>query len=204
MTTRPYVVRRGDHLARLAHARGFDEHAAWERGENEELRARRSGGHLLAPGDVLALPEAEPALAAVRPHATNRYRARVPTVRVTARLEGLDGAALPAGEPYTLEGLGRPREGAVGADGRVALELPIHVREVTLVFERLGVVIPVQVGGLDPHDAGSGVRQRLDHLGFEEPDLERALSAFQEREGLPSTGLPDEATLAALRRAHGG
>lgn len=201
---RPYLVRQGDYLARLAHQRGFDAEEVWGHPSNRALRARRPSPEILAPGDILHLPEGPPPEGqTVQLHAENRYRARVPRVTLDIRLRGPNGENPFAGERYLVEGLGAPHEGSADGEGRVTLEIPVHVHEVHLIWERLGISMPVQVGHLDPLDEASGVRQRLDHLGHEELALEPALRAFQRARGLPETGEIDEATRDALREAHG-
>jgi N-acetylmuramoyl-L-alanine amidase len=66
-------------------------------------------------------------------------------------------------------------------------------------------------GGLDPITELSGIRARLQHLGYlrgpvdgaSDAGTERALRAFQEAQGLEVTGVVDDATRDRLREAHG-
>ena len=53
MGTRPYIVRQGDFLSKIAAQLGMDPSRIWELSENDELRARRPNPEMLAPGDVL-------------------------------------------------------------------------------------------------------------------------------------------------------
>jgi hypothetical protein len=209
MGTRPYVIRQGDYLTALAFRFGFDAQEVWGSADNEGLRARRPNPELLAPGDVLRIPDAPREGARVRIGTTNRYRARVPGVPIVLRLE--DRGQPLADEPYRVEGLGAPREGRSGADGVVRFEVPATVREVRVVLPRRQAVVPVRVGHLDPIEERSGVRQRLEHLGYYfdmagEPTRETdavALRRFQRDRGLAATGELDDETRRALAEAHG-
>ena len=39
---RPYVIRQGDYITKLAHQRGFDADAIWNDPKNQSLRERRT------------------------------------------------------------------------------------------------------------------------------------------------------------------
>jgi hypothetical protein len=215
VSTRPYVVQQGDYLTQLAHRMGFDADAVWALEENRELRERRPNREVLHPRDVLRVPNTPPPPGrSLRPHATNKYRARVPTVEV--RLALRDAVAGPlASKAYRVFGLGpHPREGTTNAEGIATLAVPIHVRDVRLVLVETGRTYEVLVGDMDPHDEPSGVRKRLANLGYlsrsetvlegdEEGPLHGALRAFQAAQGIPVTGEPDQLTRNALKNAHG-
>lgn len=216
---RPYIVQHGDYLTELAFRLGFDGAEVWNAEENAGLRALRDNPNQLHPGDVLYIP-AESTRSAVRAyaHVTNRYAATVPRVRVKVVLRTPE--ALLADEAYEVEGLPEKVTGTTGADGSVALELPLSVRVVSLYLPRVNAVFPVQVGELDPVTEPSGVRQRLEHLGYygwavgpgamlpratRDYDAldELAIAAFQRASRLAVTGLVDDPTRDALRAAHG-
>lgn len=216
---RPYIVRHGDYLTELAFRLGFDGAQVWEAEENAGLRALRDNPNQLNPGDVLYIP-AERAQSTPRAyaHVTNRYAATLPRVRVTVVLRTPE--ALLADEDYEVEGLPEKITGTTGADGSVTLELPLSVRLVSLYLPRVNAVFPVELGELDPVTEPSGVRQRLEHLGYygwaigpgatlprATPDYDAidalAISAFQRAHRLVVSGLVDDQTRDALRAAHG-
>ncbi len=209
---RPYVVRQGDYLTRLAHTMGFDADAAWGDARNEALRRRRTNMDVLAPGDVIYLPEPRRAGRSIAPHATNSYRARVATVTVRLTMRGDDGAPL-ANERYAVEGLGpRLTEGTTDGHGNLTFEAPVSAREVRLRFAEGRAVIPLQIGHMDPISERSGAPARLLNLGYlsalggeGEGDgaLFDALQRFQREHHLAPTGALDDATRDALQRAHG-
>jgi putative peptidoglycan binding protein len=209
---RPYVVRQGDYLVKLAFVHGFDAEEVWNDPRNDELKKLRGGNHdILAPGDVIYLPVKEKEGLPITMGATNRYVARVPRVEVNLVFKNTDGTPL-ADEPYEIRGLGaQAGEPKTGGDGGIALKVHVTVREVTVVFPRMHVAHRIHVGHLDPHMEVSGIKHRLLNLGYwndlldleEEEQLALALTAFQASRGLAATGLLDDDTRDALRHAHG-
>jgi hypothetical protein len=220
MPLRPYVVRQGDYFTKLAHLMGFDADTVWNDPKNEELRRRRPHRDMLAPGDLLFVPDAPAAGPEIESGGTKRYKAAVPTVHLEVLLH--DGQTPIADEPYVIEGLGPEQEGQTGGDGKIAFDAPVTTREVKVLLPRRRVVYPVHIGDLDPVEERSGVRQRLQHLGFYGYGLARAMAqmdapseeaqahwdraaiaAFQHAKNLEPTGEIDDATRLALSDTHG-
>ena len=56
---KPYVVKQGDYLLKLAHGLGFDADTVWNADENADLKAKRDP-NILCPGDLLYVPDSEP------------------------------------------------------------------------------------------------------------------------------------------------
>jgi hypothetical protein len=201
----PHVVQGGEYLDKIAHRLGFPGELLWRAARNAELRQQRPNPNLLAGGDVLWVPKEkargeEP----VDVGSENRYERRVPRVKVVVWLHRRDGSPL-AGEPCEVRGLGI--QVTSGADGKVEVELPIHVREAELWIPKLQMVQPILVGDLDPADTAAGLKQRLANLGyggyhgFEDAPGD-GIARFQKDHGLPVTSVADQATLDALRDDH--
>lgn len=216
MSMKPYVIRQGDYLLKVAHLRGFDADTAWNHPKNAELKALRSDPSMLKPGDVLFVPDEPKPKLKLNAKETNVFVARVPTVKV-ALVVAHDGEPL-ANAKYVVEGLGRDEEElSTDAAGTVTVEAPVHVREVVVRFVETGARLSVGIGDLDPPDTPSGARMRLTSLGYggakaqgkersighDADSLRAAVSAFQVAQGLPKTGELDDATRAALVAAHG-
>jgi len=116
--------------------------------------------------------------------------------------------------PYVLEIDGRRAgQGKTDGEGRIEVAIPPDAREGRLILEpgtTKETVLPLYLGHLDPISEVSGVKQRLFNLGFEcgqlddeeTPELEEAVSAFQEKFGLNKTGRVDQETRDTLERAH--
>lgn len=203
----PYIVRGGDHFERIAFERGFDAATVWDDPQNAQLKAQRCDAGVLCAGDVLMIPSPESGAAEIMLGGENSYVTVVPSVRVALRMRRRD-------EPcrttrWEARGGGFTARGTTTAEGDLAFDAPTTLREVVLALPELGVEWVVQVGGLDPLGETSGLRARLENLGFlargeaNDADLAAALRTFQRARGLDESGAADEATVAALREAHG-
>ncbi|AKT43726.1 peptidoglycan-binding domain-containing protein [Chondromyces crocatus] len=206
----PYhVVRRGEHLERIAHRVGATPDAIWNAKQNERLRELRGDGHILAPGDLLFIPRRKaPAARDLTVGAPNHFTVNVPRTRVELTL--VDGDEPIANEPFRV--LEVPSaSGQTDGDGKLSIDLPVALRRVRLHLEQRDVVLPLVVGGLDPLHEVTGVQMRLLHLNHYHGPVDGRLSAatqtglkhFQRACGLVPSGVPDAATLDALREAYG-
>ncbi len=210
---KPYVVRQGDHLAKLAHLMRFDVDEVWNHPKNEALKALRSPT-LLCPGDILFVPDRAPTPLPLRAGTKNRYVAKVPKVRL--RLGFKDEAGAYRSEPYRVEGLNAVVEGETDAEGVITIAVPVMVRELSVVFPKRGVRHPIYLGDMDPVSEATGLRKRLVNLGYykhaggdgestddQEVWARDALARFQKDHGLDPSGEPNDETRRALVEAHG-
>lgn len=210
MQMKPYVVRQGDYLLKIAHQLGFDPDTVWSDAKNTEL-AKKRDPNMLQPGDVLYVPEEPPKPEiSVNEGDAHDFQAHVPEVVVSFVLRDAEGPIVD--EPWIVKGLGDPVEGTTGGDGCVSFTATVLTREVELVLKNRNVKYPVLIGDMDPLDEPSGVKKRLDHLGFRDPDAKEGadevlspavIQAFQAAHGLEATGEIDDATRAAIEDAHG-
>jgi hypothetical protein len=212
---KPYVVKQGDYLLKIAHLSGFDADEVWGHAKNADLRTARKDASMLKAGDVLFVPDEPKKRLGVTLKQGNTYVARLPTVKIGVVVV-TDGEAV-ANEKYIVEGIGDESERTTDGDGRVSMEVPVHVREVTVRFIDRPLLLHVPIGDLDPPDTPSGARMRLTSLGYygatlagadqyeahDDAALESALRSFQKASGVGPTGKLDAATIAALVSAHG-
>jgi hypothetical protein len=212
---KPYVIKQGDYLTKLAHTMGFDGDAVWGDGKNADLKSARKNPDMLRAGDVLYVPDEPKKKLSLTKETENKYVAKIPKVKVSVVLTE-DGEPL-KDLAYKLEGLGDDDEHQTDGEGRVTFEAPVHVREVVVHLLKKDLRIRVGVGDLDPADTPSGARMRLTSLGFygarvegadphvshDDAALEAAVNAFQSAEGLPVTGKLDHATREAIIAAYG-
>lgn len=217
---RAYVIRPGDDLSSLAARNGFDPEEVWDDDHNADLRARRPDPEVLAPGDVIYLPEPAETACHLAAGTSNRYRAVVPKRRVDLVLTA--GGSEPfANEPYEVRGLRRPISGRSDGQGAVTLELPAHLRQVELFLPEQETSVILRIGHFDPETTNSGVRTRLANLGYlaardvappafrsvagetSAHELAAAVRAFQRDHGLDDTGELDDGTRASILQAHG-
>lgn len=222
---RPYIVRQGDYLTEIASVVGGNEADIWEATQNQSLRDAGRTRSLLAPGDVLYVPDEPRAAIPLVQGGDNRLTGVVPRTTVELRFEDADGPC--AGWACRIEGpFGEPREVATGPGGELSVEVSVTVRAFDVVIDRVGARVRVQVGALDPVEESSGVRDRLANLGLcaargdlsgdgvlgglgfrlSEDDagaaLEEGWKRFRERYGGSGEGSPEE-RIDALRLAYG-
>jgi hypothetical protein len=118
-----------------------------------------------------------------------------------------------ANAPYILEMDGNLSRGTTDDNGVVDCRIPANARTGRLTVDPgtpKELVLPLQIGHLNPLSELSGVKQRLASLGFScgdltdepSPQLEAALRSFQEKYGLPVTGQLDEQTRNNLREKY--
>ncbi len=214
MSTRPYVVRQGDYTSRIAARLGIDAEELWSLPGNRELARSRPDREVLSPGDILQVPEAPEASARISPHQNNRYRARVATTALSLVIR--DGERPLPNERCAVHGMGRdPLEISTDGEGRLRLQVPTHVQEITVLVLARRLSCPVRIGHLNPASGWSGVRQRLVHLGYlarlgvteghqaSEEVVRVALRRFQEDQGLEVNGQDDPSTRERLIQVHG-
>lgn len=160
-----YTVKKGDHMAKLAHAHGIrDWQALYDHPANEPLRELRPDPSLLAPGDQVYIPRWAKA---EHPRATDQRH----TFELPARPVGLhivvrasDGTPL-ANTACTLVVGDQTIETTTNGDGAVIHDdLPPQETRATLEID--GRTLPLLIGHLDPCDRLSGVQGRLRNLGY--------------------------------------
>jgi hypothetical protein len=212
---KPYVIKQGDYLLKVAHILGFDADKAWNDGKNAELKKLRKDPRMLVAGDILFIPDEPKKGLKLNAKQVNAYVAHVPLVK--SKLVLAVGGKPLANEKYVIEGLGEEEEKKTSEKGEVAIEVPVHVREVTVRFVDRKRRIKVAIGHLDPPDTPSGARMRLTTLGLygakmkgadrhvshDKDALKHAIKKFQKQKGLEESGEIDDTTRKALIDAHG-
>jgi hypothetical protein len=214
---KPYVVQQGDYLAKLAARYSFDATEVWDDPANKDLRDNGRTPELLCPGDVLFVPAEPPPHLPLVVGGANRFSAKAQASVTVSVVFHRDGAPI-AGEAFRAKGVGYEQEGKSDGDGLVKLDVTTLDELIEVSFERLGLRYSVRVGHLDPANEPSGQHQRLANLGYLPPSCafddntdtlftpeflrKAALFDFQRAQGLTATAEVDDATVAALERAH--
>jgi hypothetical protein len=186
---RPYIVRQGDYLTKIAHRFGLEAAAVWSHSANADLRARRADPEQLYPGDVLQLPETSSSSLSVAAGGAVHARAHLPSVEIKLALRGRDGAP--------------------------SANIGFELRGVSADLET-GRSYVVRVGNMDPVNEAGGVLKRLVHLGYlpfadvarldttdGRDELTCAVRRFQGDAGLETSGEIDDVTRSALVDRHG-
>ncbi len=167
----PYVVKQGDHLPLLAYRFGFDADAVWNDPANDDLRKQRPDPNLLLPTDVLYIPDQvdkSPVTHSLQTGQTNAFVSDPPKVSVVIVFADSDRAS----QPFTVTELPDLTGLSTDGDGSATFDVPITLQRVSIVFASDSVTFLVNVGHADPIETLSGVAQRLQNLGYLDPDLD--------------------------------
>jgi hypothetical protein len=132
---RSHTIAEGDCCSSLAAAAGLrDHHGVYDFGDNAELKSRRPNPNMLVVGDVVAVPDIE--TKTVDAATTRRHRFVVEIRAVKLRLKVLDREGRPLGsKPWRLTYAGGQRDGTLGGDGKIEVEVPATITAAQLVLD---------------------------------------------------------------------
>jgi N-acetylmuramoyl-L-alanine amidase len=212
-----HSVQPGDTMVSIAHRYGFREwRTIYEHPENAELRSKRTDPDVLDPGDKVYIPDKKPRIEVCATEARHKFRLKALKAKFRVALVNEFGVPY-AGKKYKLEIEGATVEGKLPGDGKLERDVEPTTTKAKLTLwpndDAPDEVLTweVKLGHLDSTDRVSGVRGRLNNLGFPcKPDgdelddtMVEALKAFQASVGLPPSGAIDDATIAQLEARHG-
>lgn len=215
-----HIVAEGEHLSGISARYGFAETSyVYNHPSNAALKQKRPNPNQLVAGDVVEIPPLREKSVSCATDARHRFECKVPTVDLHLVLRGGGGAPL-KDQPYTLTLGNRVLSGRTDGDGALKHAIPASAQGGTLKLDDVGLVVPVQVGHLDPHRSGddrthviTGVQARLRNLGYGcgsvdgelGPMTSAAIAEFQRHEmgRTEPDGALDDATLDALASRHG-
>jgi hypothetical protein len=166
---RPWVIRQGDFLVQLANTFGFDADTVWQDPSNANLRALRPNANILAPGDVLYIPDlpgGPPPMTNLTVGATNTFVAPdPPTMTLTHKFVGTDPAVY-ASKAYVVQELDQLTGLTTDANGVATFEAPVTLNTATVVFTDTAESFALCLGAMDPINTMSGIFMRLQALGY--------------------------------------
>lgn len=185
-----YPAKKGDYLAKIAHAHGIrDWRTLYEHPANESLRDNRPNPNMLAEGDQVYLPQFKKDEHAAETNERHTFDVPLEHNRLKVQLRRSDGE--PFANVECVLKIGDDQfDLSTDGDGQLVHEfLPADAEKATLEFE--GQVLSLLIGHLDPVSEVSGVQGRLRNLGYYIG---------------PCTGTMDDPTsaaIAAFKREHG-
>jgi hypothetical protein len=219
-----YTIQPGDYVALVAFKHGFRSYLTiYEDGANAGFRAKRPNPDVLYPGDELVIPDPMPRNEPADTGKRHTFYA-IPKTKVKLRLIVKNHECTPlADKRYTLrvgrEVIGEGGDERTGKDGLIEHEISPSITQAELkVFlddtTQNGPSWKLAIGHLNPISEVSGVKGRLNNLGFDcgtvnevidEPTV-KALKAFREAMGISvapaDEGTIDEPTRARLQKEH--
>ena len=184
-----HVVKQGETLASIAALNGFsDFKPIFSHPDNAELRKKRKDPNILLPGDIVTVPAVRPKTVTKQAGAVHAFVLASTQLRLELRM--LDPFDKPIAGKFcalkndALDDQGKPTGSIIGSDiktneeGRTGANIAPSVVDAELsVFEKEPLPSPVPpppiiekydliVGGLDPVIERSGLRGRLNNLGY--------------------------------------
>lgn len=200
----------GDSVTSLAHNNGFFWETIWNHPNNSELKQKRGDPNIIAVGDVVHIPEKVQKWESRATEAKHTFRRKGVPASFKIRMMKLGKPR--ANEDYVIEVDGQLISGTTDSDGKIEFEISPGARSGTLKFAGGKEKYHLNLGGLDPHDTPRGVQQRLRNLGYRlvrdadgnlnKPEVVDAIKRFQNRFGLPVTGVADQALFDKLKEVH--
>lgn len=195
-----HTVQQGESIVSLADRYGHFADTIWNHGDNAALKEKRGDMSILAPGDVVVIPDKRKKEVSKADKEHHRFKRKgVPAV---FRVQVFDVEEPRANQEYRLVVDGKVYTGTTDAEGVLEQFVDPMARSARLVIGAEEQEYLFDLGHLNPIEELSGVQQRLNNLGYDCSEAngqmgERtaaALRAFQGRYGLKVTGEADQAT----------
>jgi hypothetical protein len=212
-----YVIKRGEHLAKIATDHGLSSYRAtiWDAPQNAALKQKRKNPHVLNPGDSVHIPDRQIQQFSAATEVRHRFRVKRERLWLRVALEDFLGKPL-AGAKCELTLDGKPIELVADGGGRIETEIPPTAQDAVLVVKDAASPLKdkrllLRIGDLTPVEEPSGQRARLSNLGYflgllDDPDprlLQSAIEEFQCDFGLTVDGKCGAKTQAKLKQVHG-
>jgi hypothetical protein len=205
-----YVVKPGDCMQSIAFEQGFPWETLWDLPANAELKSDRQPNVLL-PGDRVTIPNLQPFEKPGCP-TDQTHQFVLQGSKTQLHLRFLDDGRQPrAGIKYALTVDGQKYNGTLDGNGSLTQSIPANASlgSIQLLTDPDPETYPLDFGHLDPDESQTGIRGRLNNLGYTcspdgsmDADLQSALMKFQAANNLPTTGQADDATCQAMQEEH--
>lgn len=200
-------IKQGDYLSKIAHANGHYEPTIWNHPENAQLVRKRKNPQILLPGDRMHVPEK--ARRNEQGQTEQRHRFVCRHLPLHLRIEPLRADYRKEDDPRISMRVDADIAQNTGTVMDLRIPKTANQGEVKLSDDRR---LRVQIGHLDPVVELSGVKGRLNNLGYRagppaSPELDAqfmsALEEFQCDQGLSVDGICGPNTQAKLEQVHG-
>jgi hypothetical protein len=157
-----HTVQEGDCIDSIAADHGFFPATLWNHDANAELKAKRRDRHVLAVGDVVAIPDLREKKLPVATGRRHSFVRKGVPAKLSLRLLQEDRPR--AGLRYVLVVEGTRLEGETDDGGWLEHWVSPLAKKATLTLAD-NEVYDVLIGYLEPIDTDAGVLARLENLG---------------------------------------
>jgi N-acetylmuramoyl-L-alanine amidase len=211
-----HTVLQGECLSSIAHDFGFaDWHVIYDHPQNAAFKAKRPNPNLIYPGDELFIPDFTPHDHGCQTDMNHRFRLNVQPTYVNLRIQDLaDKPISDAKYILTLDEL--KLHGKTDSDGWIKHTIsPVSQFGTLQVWpdpkdHETSFKWEVKLGHLDPLETTSGVKARLNNLGYgcgevnsvEDDAYDQAVRQFQQEHGLVVDGIVGPKTRHMLKQEH--
>jgi hypothetical protein len=198
----PYVIRQGDHLAKVAHRYDFDADTVWTDDTNADLQQQRPDPAILFPGDILYIPDQldkDPVVHELQTGTTNDFVSSEPTITVAIQFTSDDGSPR-SSVACQVDELPDRTDLQTDGSGILTVDVPVTLDTLHVSLADNDDEYVLRLGEMDPVDTYSGMFKRLQNLGYIDPHdeydeskidiLRAALCLFRSRQ---TSGGNDEA-----------
>lgn len=211
-----HIVKQGECLSSIADAYGLSSWTIlYNDPHNADFKAKRPNPNLIYPGDELYIPDLTPLSESVPADGRHIFVATFPPTYLNVRVQDPEDRAI-AQAPFELAMETLTLTGATDGDGWIRAEIPAWAQlgylrvwpnpadsETTIGWQ-------MKLGHLNPIETVSGVKGRLNNLGYpcgelndEEDEIYRdAVIQFQADKGLMVDGIVGPQTRGALLDLH--
>jgi hypothetical protein len=210
-----HIVKDGEYVSSIAAHYGFSNfRSVWNHPNNADLKERRKNPNILFPGDILFIPDRT---SDVVPAVTEkRHRYQLTMSPLTLRLVVKDENDEPEANTVirvTVEG--KTTIVNTDANGLLVQTIPPTAHSGGMVLQADGsatkIEIPLKIGFLHPLEELSGIRARLNNLGYSAGTTEdrggsrlrSAIEEFQCDHGLTPDGECSPSFQEKLKEVHG-
>jgi N-acetylmuramoyl-L-alanine amidase len=212
-----HIVRQGECLSSIAyHYKLASWRAIYDDPHNADFRQQRPNPNLICPGDRLYIPDLTPREVTIPTGQRHVFVLDIAPAYASICVQ--DAAKEPIVDaPYELILGALTLEGTTDGKGWVRCEIPAWAETGTLKVwmtaegdDDDAVEWPIMFGHLDPIDTTSGVKGRLNNLGYscgpvndqEDERYDAAVRRFQHEHELAVDGIVGPKTGSALSKAH--
>lgn len=207
-----HQVKQGDCISSIAEENGFFWETVWNHPDNKELKEKRKDPNILMPGDIVTIPEKRPKEVSEPTNQVHKFRLKNSPAKLTLRI--LKDGEPRAGETFVLTIDGEEKErGTIASDGNIRISIPPTAQkgELTIGEGKDQEIYELNLGHLDPIDTITGVKARLNNIGFDcgkvnnkiDEQTLKAIKAFQGYINHPNpNGEVDQQTREVLEKLH--
>lgn len=198
----------GDSIPSIAADTGHFWETLWNLGANAELKAKRKNPNILAPEDEVTVPPIRVKDFSCATDTRHSFIRKGIPAKLKMQLFLLGEPR--RNEKYTLVLDDKAINGTTDGDGNLEHYIKPNAKGGKLLLNGGKEEYPVRIGHLNPIDTTSGVKQRLNNLGYncgdesddESAQFKEAVIQFQGDHQLNPTGEVDAATRSKLESLH--